>query len=218
MATYTSLINSVLRRVRESEVAGPTSTTYAALVGDFVNETKREVEDAWKWSMLRQTISVNTVQSADTLSVLGAGNRWKLQDPLYSVYNATSKDYLCKANNVAFERGAVDDVTEGTPAEYVFEGQDANGDPEVRLYRIPDGVYAINFKLIVPQDDFSLGTEVLKVPDYPVLMGAIAKALAERGEDNGSTSGEGYNRYQLALNDAISVDEARTTAETTWYV
>ncbi len=218
MATYTSIINSVLRRMRESEVAGPASTSYAALVGDFVNETKREVEDTWKWTSLRQQIPISTVSGEDTVTITGAGERFKLQDAQFSVYDSTSKAYLTKQNSVYLTLALADDATLGVPEHYIFEGIDASDDPIVKLYRTPDGVYVLNFNLIVPQADFTVGTEVVKAPHFPIYLGAVAKAIAERGEDNGQTSGEAQARYQLALSDAIAMDESRTTDETTWYV
>ena len=61
MATFLDCVNGVLRRLRETEAASVTDTTYVKLVGDFVNEAKREVEDAWNWSVLRTTKTITTV-------------------------------------------------------------------------------------------------------------------------------------------------------------
>ena len=38
--TYLNLVNNVLRRMREEEVASVSSNTYSKMVGDFVNDAK----------------------------------------------------------------------------------------------------------------------------------------------------------------------------------
>ena len=50
--TYLTLVNDVLSRLRESEVTSVSDNTYSSLIGRFVNEAKREVEDAWNWNRL----------------------------------------------------------------------------------------------------------------------------------------------------------------------
>lgn len=218
MATYTSLINSVLTRLREDNVSGPSESSYALLMGEFVNETKREVEDAWKWTALRETISVNTVASTAEYSLTGAGERWKLQDPKHSVYNSTDLSYLRKANAAWVKRAALENTAEAAPVYYYFEGVDASGDPQVTFHGVPDGIYAIDFNVVVPQDDFTLGTEVLSVPAWPIILGAYAKAIAERGEDSGRSHGEALSKYAASLSDAVAIDVSRTEDEDTWNV
>ena len=61
MATFLDCVNGVLRRIRETEAVSVTDTAYVKLVSDFVNEAKREVEDAWSWSVLRTTKTISTV-------------------------------------------------------------------------------------------------------------------------------------------------------------
>jgi hypothetical protein len=45
--TYLQLVNKVLTRLREDTVSTVSQNTYSALVGEFVNDAKRLVEDAW---------------------------------------------------------------------------------------------------------------------------------------------------------------------------
>ena len=44
--TYLEAINSVLRRLREDEVSNALESSYSALIGDFVNDAKRTVENS----------------------------------------------------------------------------------------------------------------------------------------------------------------------------
>ncbi len=48
--TYLEIINEVLARLRESSVQTSAQTTYSSLVGRFVNDAKRQVEDAYSWN------------------------------------------------------------------------------------------------------------------------------------------------------------------------
>lgn len=54
--------------------------------------------------------------------------------------------------------------------------------------------------------------------EWPIILGAYAKAVAERGEDQGRTSGEMLQQYQSALADAIGLDIARNWGEDVWHV
>ena len=218
MATFTNLINSTLKKLRESEVAGPTTNAYAAMIGEFINDTKREVEDAWNWTALRTTIPISTVGGTQQYAVTGAGKRFRLQDPKRSVYDVTNSHRLLPQPSAWVKEKLLINPNQQAPSYYYFEGFDGSEDPYVNFYAIPDAVYTINFDLIVPQDDFSIGTETLSVPSHPVILGAYAKALAERGEDNGKTHGEAIAAYGMALADTIAIDVSRTVGELDWHV
>ena len=51
MATQLSIVNKVLRRLREDTVASVSSSDYAALIALFINDAKAELEDMWFWSV-----------------------------------------------------------------------------------------------------------------------------------------------------------------------
>ena len=53
------MINDVLVRLREPTVSTPTETAYSSLIGKFVNDAKRQIEDAFAWNALGQTLTVN---------------------------------------------------------------------------------------------------------------------------------------------------------------
>ena len=58
--TYLELVNDVLIRLRETTVSTVSETTYSALIGKFVNDAKRQIEDSYNWNCLAQTITVTT--------------------------------------------------------------------------------------------------------------------------------------------------------------
>ena len=76
--TYLNLVNNVLRRLREDEVSSVQDNTYSKLVGDFVNDAKRMVEDAWDWSALRTTLTVTTSAGTFNYVLTGSQNRIKV--------------------------------------------------------------------------------------------------------------------------------------------
>lgn len=208
MATYTELVNWVLRKLRESEVASPSSSSYATLIGDLVNEAKREVEDAWKWSALRTQIQVTTSASTNGYSLTGAGKRFKFIDIKKRAYDSTNNGWVYPRNSALLKRNLLTDTSTGLPMNYYIEGIDASGDPKVYFYSLPDGAYTIDFNLVVPQADLSAGADELTVDEWAVKLGAYTKALAERGEDSGNTHGEALLAYGAALSDAIAIDQA----------
>ena len=212
MSTALQLVNKVLRRLREDEVSS-LSSSYSNLILDFINETKREVEDAWNWSSLRTTKTVTTVASTRQYSITGAGNRFRLLD----AWNTTQKYPLSLANfaylNQSIESGS---LTVGPPTAFRFAGQDSSGDPYIDLLVPADGVYTLTFYLFIPQTDLVNATDTLTVPEWPIVLGAWAKAISERGEDGGQNTIEQHSMYIAALGDAIAMDEARTVGEVTW--
>ena len=74
------------------------------------------------------------------------------------------------------------------------------------------------FNMTVPQVNLSVGADVLTVPTEPVIAGAVARALVERGEDGGLSSGEAYNVFKNVLSDYISVEMSRDTSYDSWVV
>jgi hypothetical protein len=104
----------------------------------------------------------------------------------------------------------------GSPDRYNFNGVDVNGDTQVDLYPVPDGVYNIYFNVIKPTDKLTLSADIIKVPSEPVVFLAYAKALVERGEDNGVMSNEAYQLFKESLADHISAEANRYPDEITW--
>ena len=209
--TYLQLINSVLRRLREDEVATVSQSNYAKLIGDFVNEAKREVEDSWNWVQLRNTIQVSTVASTFRYTLTGAGNRYRILQVLNDTENMDLRigEYKWMNNQLTGE------PQEAAPLYYDVNGSDA-GDPNTDMYPIPDKAYTINYNMIIPQADFTADGDTLTVPSWPVILGAYSKALSERGEDGGSSFAETLRMYSQSLSDAIAIDSQKVPHETVW--
>jgi len=204
--TYLELVNDVLIRLRESSVTTVGETTYSSLIGKFVNDAKRQIEDAYNWNALSTTITITTVANTHSYSLTGAGQKFQVSDAI----NSTSVIGLRNISFVDMNR-KLNFATPATsiPSEFTFSGVDASGDTKVELFPVPDGVYTILFDLVVPQATLSSDATSVKVLDYLVAQSAYARALIERGEDGGTASSEAYALFRGMLSDAIALESTR---------
>lgn len=212
--TYLELVNKVLVRLRETQVSTVASSAYSSLIGEFVNETKREVEDSWHWVLLRDTIQVNTSSGTFRYTLTGAGNRFRLLHAFNDTDNVEMK-LIPSREMTQLHNGS--DTQYAQPLYFDFNGN-TSGDPNVDLWPVPDGSYALNFDMVIPQDDLSSDDDVLTVPEWPVILGAWAKAISERGEDGSTQYAEVEARYRAALSDAIAIDASNLPFEKIWDV
>jgi hypothetical protein len=212
--TYLELVNETLVRLREPEVTAVTDNAYSKLIGRFINDAKRQVEDSYTWNALSETLTVTTSANLFNYVLTGIGQRFKVID----VINSQSDWFLNyettrKMDELFLNSGT---VLVGAPDRYNFNGVDNNGDTQVDLYPIPDGVYDIYFNVIKPQAEFTASATQIKVPSEPVIFLAYAKALNERGEDNGVNSVEAYELYRQSLSDHIAAEANRYPEELIW--
>jgi hypothetical protein len=204
--TYLELINDVLVRLRETTVSTNSETTYSALIGKFVNDAKRQVEDAYAWNVLGTTVTLSTTSGTYSYALTGAGQKFQVQDVINVTGNVGMKNIDFATMN-RYQNFST--PVSGIPAYYAFDGVDSNNDTKVTLYPRPDGVYSIPFSLTVPQATLSADATVVKVPDTLVAQNAYARALVERGEDGGLTSSEAYSLYKAMLSDYIALEGTR---------
>jgi hypothetical protein len=85
--TYLNLVNNVLRRLREDTVSTVTNDTYSTMVGDFVNDAKQLVENAWDWSNLRSTLTLTTAADDYTYSLTGYQDQGKILNMINDTSN-----------------------------------------------------------------------------------------------------------------------------------
>jgi len=102
------------------------------------------------------------------------------------------------------------------PVNFNLSGLDSNGDATVDFWPIPNSTDSIRFSLIVPESDFSADTDTTKMPKEPIVLGAYARALVERGEDQGLTSSEAQAIYKQSLADFIANEGARSPETDSW--
>lgn len=208
--TYLQLVNKVLTRLREETVSTVSQNTYAALVGEFVNDAKQVVEDSWDWSALRTTLTLTTTADIFNYNLTGSGNRIEILD----VVNDTSNFFLKYKEQHWFNNTFLNnEPASGSPAYYTFNGVDSNGDTAVDIYPIPNGVYAIRFNSILRTPELSEDTDQVLIPTLPIIQLATAFAARERGETGGTAAAELFAIADKTLADAIALDASKHPEE-----
>ena len=204
--TYLELVNDVLIRLRETTVSTVSETSYSALVGKFVNDAKRQIEDAYTWNVLNQTITVTTTSGTSSYSLTGAGQKFRMNDAINTTSVITLDNIAVSDMNRKLNFGT---PSQSIPSEFCFNGVDGSGDTKIDLFPVPNGVYTLLFDLTIPQATLSSDGTTVKVLDYLVTQSAYARGLIERGEDGGTASSEAYALFRGMLSDAIAMESTR---------
>lgn len=203
--TYLQLVNAVLARLRESSVTTVTSTSYSTLIGKFVNDAKRQVEDAWNWDALSVTLPVTTSAGTSTYTVAGSGLA-----PKDTVINDSTNRLTLKNVPIQWvlDQQQLTTVTNGIPTYYAWNGNNET-DSKIELFPTPAGAYSLKVNSFVPQAELSADATVLTVPYQAVEAGAYARAITERGEDGGLLSTDAWALYKTILADQIALEQGR---------
>lgn len=232
--TYKELVNSILAKLREDQISSVQESDYSKLVGSFVNDAKRIVEDAWPWRALRRTVNIPitagsaTYDLEDYLTIEGndqVNERARIyRDPQTSLPNIVvttsgrerelelcpiSQDYL--TNIIAQNQNS-----SGTLYGITLT---ANPGPvasktNIRVATIPSVVVdneTIRIMLVNPQNDLAGDSENMLIPSGPVIQLAYLYCLYERGEEIGENLGLTDEKAAAALADAISLDSQDTS-------
>jgi len=208
--TYLSLMNSVLRRLREEEVADVTETAYSKMVGDYINDAKSLVQDSHDWSTLRKTVVVPTVENTTEYSLTGAGERVKL----YSAINDTSNFFMHYESPNWFSNAYyISGEVTGTPDSYTFSGVDSNADTKVRVYPKPSGVFSLRFDVCSREPDLAVDADTTVLPAMAIIHNAVALLARERGETGGTTTQDYFIIADKHLSDAIAQDAYKNPEE-----
>ena len=210
--TLLELTNIVLIKMREEQVTATSDNPYATLCAQFVNETRREIEDVWNWQALRTTVSITCTVGASQYILTGIGNyRFKI----LQVFDDSNDVVLENLNSKEMTRKFLTDTVEnGRPHWFGFNGFDANGDPIVDIFPPPDDTYVLRFNLVVPQNDVVSDATHIKVPAHIVYLGAYVKALVERGEEGNQAYNVALAAYTGAISSAVSQEAALMPQET----
>ena len=211
---YLELTNDVLIRLREPEASSVSDNAYVKLIARYINDSKRQVEDAYNWNALSETLSADTSVDLFNYVLDGTGQRFRVIDVLNDTSNFIMRNASTRWMNEQFLLAT---PPRGAPMYYNFNGTNADGDTQVDLFPIPDGVYNIRFNVIRPQVELVSNSDKILVPHEPVILGALARAQAERGEDGGVQSAETYALFKQSLADAIGLESARYVEEEAWY-
>ena len=215
LPTYLEIVNAVLTRLREPNVQTVTENTLSTLVGVWVNDVKRQVNDAYDWDALNTYIDVTTVPNQYTgYSMTGAGLRFRIND----VINTSRYWPMTGIDKPNLDRLLFMTPTpvHNPPVNYNLGSVDSNGDMMVSFWPIPNGTDVIRFSVVVPENDFTSDSDTTKMPKEPIVLGAYARALVERGEDGGLSTSEAQAIYKSVLADYIATEGARSPETDSW--
>lgn len=205
---YEGAVNAVLRRMRVPTITAVTDNAYSTLIGEFVNQAKREVEDAFDWRVLNRAVSINTIGATKTYTVTGINHRARFK----FIHNVTNKGDLIQVTKEFFERQEnFTQASNSQPSYYIITPSNTADTVDIELYPTPDGTYNLLAYIIDPDDDLTADTDHIKVPYWPVVLGAYVLALAERGDESGMSERRAQTDYQSALSDAIAQDSWQQT-------
>jgi hypothetical protein len=213
--TYLEAVNAVLLRLRQSQVSTWESSDYSRLIGQFVNEAKREVEDAHEWHALRETISASIVVDDTTVTFSGTSERTRI----IQVFNDTDDCpmYQKPRDRIIYHRN-VGSTTSATPNFYGLSGYDASGNIKLELWPTSNGSYDLLLDCINPQSDLASNNTRISVAPEPVKLRALALALSERGDDGGQPFQQVMQEYSIALTDAVNRDKDNGPYHEAWVV
>ena len=233
--TYKELVNAVLTRLREDAVGSVTETDYSSLVGAFVNDAKRVVEDAWPWRALLRTVNVpmtanvsanydledyTTNEASDQLN-----ERCRLYidpdtgTPLVRIITNDRERELAvvtQTRNFITRQSEDNDSTAGQVDKVYFGANPSptSGKTNLRLYTLPsepDNTETVQIFVINPQNELSSDSTVILVPSEPVKQLAYLYCLYERGEEIGEFLTLTSSKAESALADAISFEASQTS-------
>ena len=220
--TFRELINEVLIRLREDTIATDWSgnindssivTDYQKVIGSLINDSKRNVESYHDWLVLRETKEITTVDGTRNYN-LDSGQEIKLID----VTNQATGGKLVQVSRQYINSTLYPTENSGEPMYYAFNGADSDSNLKVDLEPKPNSVQTLSFDIVKFQDELTTASTKLKIPTKPVVLGAWARAVSERGEDGGTNTGVIAMEVSESINQAVILDSGNVQYESEWYV
>jgi hypothetical protein len=233
MATQLTIVNNVLRRLRENTVSSVADNAYSQLIAMWVNDAIREVTAAYDWKQLDHTVEVTiaaTTSNYDLTDIVSNGGnventgratnidsmlRWddKRARPMAFWYDssASSEDgdqlwLLTEDERRRRELQDQDDTT-ATPGMFSLNMAAAGDGYEFNLWPIPSENGYVRLVFNSPQVELAIdGTDdatSIIVPNAPVEAHVAMIAANERGEEIGEPGNLLERRYQTTLSMAI---------------
>ena len=227
--TYLGAVQKVLLNLRENAVSD-LSATYSQLIGEFVNQAKEKVEAAWRWKNLATSLTFTTVQNQTIYPLTAAGappvassssnypddNRSEVlvdeenNAQVFDVTTASSGGLIRLIRKTREQEFALNIyLANQAPVQpNAFSFYQENGTAFFNLVGAPTGGRSMLIRAKVPQEQFSVGTEVFLIPWRPVVSFATYLAMEERGEELSERSTLYLDRHNAELERAIEVDMA----------
>lgn len=220
--TYLELINKVLRKLRQDQVTSVSGTAYTSLIGEFVNDAKREVEDAWDWQALRGAATFTSTPGTAIYNLPTINERSRLLEdecgrPM--AFDITTGSTLqLQTVDVDYKDGVrnLNPVTNAQPLHFSLTCDGSTY--TVEFLDTPEQARDYKFYFCIPSDPLETSIDELRVPWAPVVNLATLYALDERGEEIGEPGSKAWIRYNNSLADAIAFDAKNSTRKLIWQV
>ncbi len=215
MATYLEVVNNLQRRLRETVTASVTTSEYSQLLGIFVNDAKRKIENHYPWSFNRAT-GTATIPADDVTTTIGTTRHGS---KVLAVWNDTGSYWLQPGSlskaQLNFNKASPDT---GLPREYSIYHQ-ATSEPLV-IYVYPKNTgtaQSLIATLHTPSADLTGDAQdTLPFPEYVLELGAYLLAVSERGEDGGKLYDETVQEYNRMLSLMVAQEQASNPAAFDW--
>ena len=212
--TKLQIINAVLPRMREGEVATSSSTTYASLVSTVLNTVRTQIEQSWMWRDLRDTYTVTVVPGTTSYALTSSGQFAQIID----VWNVTTNREVDRGTTAGFNLKffGVSTVQTGDVTEYNPVGLDANYDVQIDTWPNVIATNSLKVNLYLPQQDPTADSTVILVPNQVLIEGMVAYLMAERGDDQGTAYQAQLDLYKDMLAGVIAAEIGQDESEGAW--
>ena len=219
--TLLQLLNEVGKNLRRSNGSTYTSITQnadAIFIVQAINEAKRMVEGAWKWDVMRESLTFSSVadQTDYDLGDAGVVTGGPARDRSYVAHDykrriqfwdvTTDEEYRLKetSRDQAQHLNEVNTTSVSRPGLVaVYPNSDGL---TAKFPYPPSGVRNYKVEIYNPQDDLENASTEIVVPWRPVVLAATALCFDERGEALGGASDLWWDRYEDSLSREIGRD------------
>lgn len=226
--TVLQILNSVLRRLRETEVSSLEESEYSSLVADFIVDVHDELLQH-EWSSMEHVVDVpvdasqhildlsqteadgGDVDNSSTVPSVASVIYWAKVFDSSSDTNGTPLSIVSSAF-IEDQYQSARDTTSESPCYISFRASPDRDGLEAMVWPPAEGTKHIRVFMWTPEDSIDTSTDtnrVLLVPDRPVRLGALYLALNERGEELGEPGGIAERRYTNAVSIALEADMNR---------
>ena len=211
--TKLQIINSVLGRLREAEVATSSITTYAVLVSNVLNTVKTQIEQAWRWYELRDTYALTVIPGTTSYALTSSGQFAQIID----AWNTTIDREVTRGSYAEFNRYffSVDTVQTGDVQKYNITGLNNAYDLQIDTWPNVTSTNSLSINIYKPLPDPSDSTVIL-VPNQVLIEGMVAYLMAERGDDSGTAYQAQLDLYKDQLAGAIVAETGHDFTEVDW--
>ena len=209
--TYLELVNNVLTRLREPLIPSVLKSEDAVvnIVKNLVNDAKRHVEMAHSWNATRKLWQFTTELGKTRYILEDTHGGCRISEVLVNgnhIHQWDLRSLIHQTNKT------------GLSYRYAYDGTDNEGNISLRFDPIPEAGIVIHVLGHQVLPDLKEDTDMLRLPDQPVLYYALALAARERGEVGGQTSQELFSMASQYISDAIALDATLSPTEKTWAV